>query len=267
MSAEVDVNYNFRPRNFVANAIQTAAIWQMTLQCRARDSFVTRARPIRVGEVANAGSITGPRHCAASSDCGQRSGRSSERATRPPVASSILGHHSAGMPRPSPLSTSLTRDCGTPMARANSSCVLKIPTARPSASIPGDCSMSTIIYRNSDNTAIGKTIGNVIRLVDMSALGDRVRQIRKERGWTQMQLAKKAKIPQSSVSTLESGSQKGSPHIVEIALALGVNVYWLRSGRGPKLLTKWQEIGQDLSEAEQDLVERYLQLLRAGKVA
>lgn len=101
----------------------------------------------------------------------------------------------------------------------------------------------------------------------MSALGDRVRQVREEKGWTQKRLAEKARVPQSSISNLEIGKHKGSPHIVEIANALGVNVYWLRSGRGPKLLTKWQETVQDLTEVEQDLVERYLQLLRAGKVA
>lgn len=101
----------------------------------------------------------------------------------------------------------------------------------------------------------------------MSALGDRVRQLRKERGWTQTQLAKRAKVPQSSVSTMETGNQKGSPHIVQIAIALEVSVYWLVSGRGPKFLTKWQELGNDLSPAEQNAVEAYIQFLRAGKVA
>lgn len=101
----------------------------------------------------------------------------------------------------------------------------------------------------------------------MSALGERVRQVRKERGWTQEVLAKKARVPQSSISMLESGSHRGSPHIVEIADALGVNVYWLRKGRGPKYLTKWQELRQDLSEAELDHLEAYIRLMRAGKVA
>lgn len=127
--------------------------------------------------------------------------------------------------------------------------------------------MTTIIYRKSDTHAIGKTIGNVIKLVDMSALGDRVRQVRLERGWTQKELARRARIPQSSVSTLETGGQKGSPHIVEVALALGVSVYWLRSNKGPKILTRWQEIGLDLSEPEQDAVAAYIQFIRAGKVA
>jgi transcriptional regulator with XRE-family HTH domain len=101
----------------------------------------------------------------------------------------------------------------------------------------------------------------------MTALGDRVRQVREERGWTQTELAKRAKIPQSSISTLESGQTKGSPHIVEIALALGVSVYWLRSNRGPKSLTQWQQLGLDLTEPEQQAVQAYIQFLRAGKVA
>lgn len=101
----------------------------------------------------------------------------------------------------------------------------------------------------------------------MSALGDRVRQVRKERGWTQTELAKRAKIPQSSVSNLETGGHAGSPNIVEVALALGVSVYWLRNGKGPKYLTDLQELALDLSEPEQQAVAAYIKFLRAGKVA
>ncbi len=98
-------------------------------------------------------------------------------------------------------------------------------------------------------------------------MGDRVRQVRKERGWTQKDLAKRAKVPQSSVSNLETGGHKGSPDIVEIATALGVSVYWLRNYRGPKLLSRWQELSLDLTPAEQQAMDAYIQFLRAGKVA
>lgn len=100
----------------------------------------------------------------------------------------------------------------------------------------------------------------------MSTMGDRVRQVRNERGWTQKELAKRAKVKQSVISALENG-QPGTPFIVEIADALGVNVYWLRKGRGPKLLSKFQELTKDLSEGEQGLVDAYVALLRAGKAA
>jgi len=97
-------------------------------------------------------------------------------------------------------------------------------------------------------------------------MAERARQVRKERGWTQPELARRAGVRQSVISAIENG-QPGTPFIVEIADALGVSVYWLRSKRGPKYLTKWQEIGMDLSEAEQELVAAHIKFIRAGKAA
>lgn len=97
-------------------------------------------------------------------------------------------------------------------------------------------------------------------------MGQRVRQVRIERGWAQPELARRAKVKQSVISAIENG-QPGTPFIVEIADALGVSVYWLRSKRGPKNLTEWQDFGKDLSEAEQEAVKAHVRYLRASKVA
>lgn len=54
----------------------------------------------------------------------------------------------------------------------------------------------------------------------------RLRRFRQAKGWTQVELAKKARVTQALVSQLESG-KKGSPSVVpllRIAKALGVTL-------------------------------------------
>lgn len=125
----------------------------------------------------------------------------------------------------------------------------------------------TTIYRNTDIMSIAVPIGKIIRLVDMSAVGDRVRQLRKERGWTQTELAKRAKIAQSSVAELETKPNRGSRYIVKIAVALGVSAYWLDSGKGPKKLDDVTLEILDLHESELDVALAMIRMIRARRAA
>jgi transcriptional regulator with XRE-family HTH domain len=54
----------------------------------------------------------------------------------------------------------------------------------------------------------------------------RLRRLREAKGWTQVELAKKARVTQAFISQLEAGT-KPTPsvvHILRIAKALGVTV-------------------------------------------
>lgn len=68
----------------------------------------------------------------------------------------------------------------------------------------------------------------------MSSLSDRLRAERECKGWSQDDLAREAKIRQSFIGALESKGQKTSGYLPEIAHALGVDAYWLKTGRGNK---------------------------------
>lgn len=65
-------------------------------------------------------------------------------------------------------------------------------------------------------------------------VGQRVREIRKERGFTQDGLAKLVGVKQETVSQLENGKSKETRLIASFAKALKVNSYWLETGKGDK---------------------------------
>lgn len=65
-------------------------------------------------------------------------------------------------------------------------------------------------------------------------IGERIKQVRKERRLTQVALAKIAKVQQSTIADLERGRTEKTTSLVEIAYALGVNPAWLSSGKGRK---------------------------------
>lgn len=67
----------------------------------------------------------------------------------------------------------------------------------------------------------------------MKTLADRLRKTRKSKGWSGPDLAKKAGIRQSFIGALESGAQESSGWLPEIAHALGVDAYWLKTGVEP----------------------------------
>lgn len=58
-----------------------------------------------------------------------------------------------------------------------------------------------------------------------SPSGARIRALRRERGWTQVELAQRLGITQSIVSAIEIGGRRpGLPLAIAIAAALGVSV-------------------------------------------
>ncbi len=68
----------------------------------------------------------------------------------------------------------------------------------------------------------------------MQKLKDRLKAEREALGWSQLELARAAKIRQSFIGALEAGNQKSSGYVPEIAHALGVDAYWLKTGKGHK---------------------------------
>lgn len=62
-------------------------------------------------------------------------------------------------------------------------------------------------------------------------LGERVRKLRNERGWTQEQLAKQAGLSKSAISEVESEvTQPRGPNLIRLATALGASIDYLLTG-------------------------------------
>jgi len=61
-------------------------------------------------------------------------------------------------------------------------------------------------------------------------LKDRMKQSREALGLTQAELAAKVGKKQSFIGNIEAGSRESSGYLPEIAHALGVDAYWLKTG-------------------------------------
>lgn len=57
-----------------------------------------------------------------------------------------------------------------------------------------------------------------------------MRAFREKEGWSQEDLAKAAKVSQSTIAQIEGGRNKGSKHILALANALKVPPEWLQEG-------------------------------------
>lgn len=68
---------------------------------------------------------------------------------------------------------------------------------------------------------------------DMQTLSERLRFARKSAGLSQVALAKKAGVAQSTISGLETGEQTATTYLPQIAAALGVRALWLAEEKGP----------------------------------
>lgn len=66
----------------------------------------------------------------------------------------------------------------------------------------------------------------------LESLGERLKRCRRERGWTQVELAKRARVSQQTLTALETGVTQRSRFLPDIAAALGVSAEWLRTGIG-----------------------------------
>jgi transcriptional regulator with XRE-family HTH domain len=103
-------------------------------------------------------------------------------------------------------------------------------------------------------------------MVKMSSLAQRMRACREAKSWTQPELAKKAKVTQSFIGALEAGNQKTSGYLPEIAHALGVDAYWLKTGfgRAPAILGATTPTAAPV-EPQRDLTDAVTQI--AGALA
>src|ERR671911_317804 len=73
----------------------------------------------------------------------------------------------------------------------------------------------------------------------MTTLGDRVREERKAKGWSQAELARRVtkagyQITQGGIAQIERRGETEPKSIVQLAQALGLSVHWLQSTRGDK---------------------------------
>lgn len=66
----------------------------------------------------------------------------------------------------------------------------------------------------------------------MASIGDRIKQVRLQRGMRQGELARKVGVSQATLSQLESNGSQSTKVIAKLAAVLGVSAYWLSEGRG-----------------------------------
>lgn len=84
-----------------------------------------------------------------------------------------------------------------------------------------DCAVNTNV------TQAGQTITTV------NTIAERLKWARDRLGMTQIDLAKKAGVAQSTIGNIESGTRKNPRELLAIADAVLVYPAWLRSGKGP----------------------------------
>ena len=115
----------------------------------------------------------------------------------------------------------------------------------------------------------------------MDTIGQRVKARRLEMGLTQVQLARKAGMKQSTLSDLERGRNDSTMELINLASALNCRPEWLRTGKGSKMyglqdadapmstekigtpIITWEK-PEDLPEGEFVIVPRYDVHVAAG---
>lgn len=84
----------------------------------------------------------------------------------------------------------------------------------------------------------------------METLAERLKREREAKGWSQPELAKRSGVKQSFIGALEARNQGNSSYLPELANALGVDCYWLKTGRG-------RRSGASLTPNEQTIIEAF----------
>lgn len=70
--------------------------------------------------------------------------------------------------------------------------------------------------------------------LDLKGLAKRARETREERDMTQKQVAAKTGVKTQTIQHIEYANTKNPTCIAELAIALGVQAEWLKTGTGPK---------------------------------
>lgn len=103
---------------------------------------------------------------------------------------------------------------------------------------------------------------NLFECTEMSTTSQRLKEARIKAGLSQRQVAEAVGMKQPSYSYLEKTDNSGSSHLAEIAKVLGVDAYWLRTGKTnqdidseiKKLLENSPSIGIDSEENNPDKI-------------
>lgn len=83
------------------------------------------------------------------------------------------------------------------------------------------------------------------------SIGNRVKQARKAAKLTQVELAARSNLKQSTISDLEVGKSQGTTYLASLAAALGVSPLWLETGKGAMQPSAAQAVAP-IGEAEDD---------------
>jgi transcriptional regulator with XRE-family HTH domain len=96
----------------------------------------------------------------------------------------------------------------------------------------------------------------------MPTVGDRIRDVREELGWTLEQLAEKSKISKGFLSEVERNRRDiSSEYLLRVADAVGASLDYLLRGQEAQKAKKPVEIPPSLSEAAQQLKLSYVETL------
>lgn len=107
--------------------------------------------------------------------------------------------------------------------------------------------------------------------------GERIRALRETKGWTQVQLAKRASVAQPSLSQIETGDTRSlrGQTLMGLAKALEVNPHWILTGRDtpvePQPLTVEESelvgIFRTLGEIDQDRLVSFARTMAQSKTS
>jgi transcriptional regulator with XRE-family HTH domain len=94
--------------------------------------------------------------------------------------------------------------------------------------------------------------------IEMS-IGTRLKEARKAAGLTQVDLAERSGMKQSTISDLEIGKSRGTTNLALLASIVGVNALWLETGKGSRTTKSPTEGSSSVGESRLPASEPGLQ--------
>ncbi len=99
--------------------------------------------------------------------------------------------------------------------------------------------------------------------LNYAKVGARIRQARKEKGWSRDVLAKKSGISLNHIGHIERGTHRMSMDtFVNLCRALATNADVLLWGNIQKKLTEEQKIQRQMEQADDESYSMYMQMIR-----
>lgn len=92
----------------------------------------------------------------------------------------------------------------------------------------------------------------------METLSDRLKAERNKRGWSQLYLASRAGVGETTIAALENNPARSTTKLVPIAKALRLNPEWLATGKGPKDPIIDPQTAYIVAESREDLAAQLL---------